>query len=37
VFNSLRAVQERLPPAREAAHRGQMEQLLALLAQAGLP
>ena len=37
VFNSLRGVQERLPPAREEAHRGQMEQLLALLAQAGLP
>lgn len=36
VFNSLRAVQERLPPAREPAHQAQMAQLLALLADAGL-
>ncbi|APW36067.1 hypothetical protein RD110_01640 [Rhodoferax koreense] len=37
VFKSLQAVEERLPPAREAAHRQQMDELLALLAAAGLP
>lgn len=37
VFDSLQAVQERLPPAREAAHRQQMQELLSLLAAAGLP
>ncbi|WP_326543482.1 winged helix-turn-helix domain-containing protein [Pseudorhodoferax sp.] len=36
-FHSLQAVRERLPPAREAAHREQMEQLLGLLAAAGMP
>lgn len=36
VFNSLQAVRERLPPAREPAHREQMDQLLSLLADAGL-
>ena len=37
VFNSRQAVRERLPAAREAAHREQMHQLLELLAAAGLP
>ncbi|WP_170168070.1 winged helix-turn-helix domain-containing tetratricopeptide repeat protein [Pseudorhodoferax soli] len=36
-FTSLQAVRERLPPAREAAHREQMDQLLRLLAAAGMP
>lgn len=36
VFKSLQAVRERLPPAREAAHQKQMEQLASLLADAGL-
>lgn len=36
VFNSLQAVRERLPPAREPAHQAQMKQLLGLLADAGL-
>lgn len=36
-FHSLQAVRERLPPAREAAHREQMDQLLGLLAAAGMP
>lgn len=36
VFSSLHAVQERLPPPREPAHRKQMEQLLHLLKAAGL-
>ncbi|GAA0765878.1 winged helix-turn-helix domain-containing protein [Ideonella azotifigens] len=36
-FDSLAAVQARLPPATEPAHRQQMVQLLALLRAAGLP
>jgi DNA-binding winged helix-turn-helix (wHTH) protein/tetratricopeptide (TPR) repeat protein len=36
VFNSLEAVQRRMPPATEPAHRRQMDELLALLRQAGL-
>jgi DNA-binding winged helix-turn-helix (wHTH) protein/tetratricopeptide (TPR) repeat protein len=37
VFRSLSAVRERLPPAREPAHRQQMDALLTWLAAAGLP